>query len=61
LCSEHALNSTAGASAAQANVVVLRVLAERVEPAMTLLASVWARWRQAAWALPACAPRVWRT
>ena len=61
LCGAHALNSSAGASAAHANVVVLRVLAERVEPAMNLLAQVWAGWREAAWLLPACPPRVWRT
>jgi urease accessory protein len=61
LCGEHALNSTAGTSAAHTNVVVLRVLADRVEPAMSLLTQVWARWRELAWALPACPPRVWRT
>ena len=55
------LAATAGASSAHANVIVLRVLAPRVEPAMTLLAQVWAQWREIAWALPACAPRVWRT
>jgi len=41
--------------------VVLRALAPRVEPAMQLLAAVWARWRDATWQLPACTPRVWRT
>ncbi len=61
LCNEYELNRTAGASAAHANVIVLRVLAERVEPAMNLLTLVWARWRELAWALPACPPRVWRT
>jgi len=61
LAADHALRDTAGASATHANVVVLRVLAERVEPAMHLLTQVWARWRECAWALPACAPRVWRT
>jgi urease accessory protein len=42
-------------------VVVLRMLAARVEPAQRLLQQVWARWRETAWQLPACAPRVWRT
>ncbi|HEX4509878.1 MAG TPA: urease accessory protein UreD, partial [Burkholderiaceae bacterium] len=42
-------------------VIVLRVLAHRVEPAMTLLAAVRAAWRKEAWALPANPPRVWRT
>ncbi len=40
--------------------VVLRVLAPQVEPAMQLLQQVWAVWRQAAWGLAACPPRVWK-
>lgn len=55
------LAAQAGASAAHAEVVVLRALAPRVEPAMALLADTWARWRSVAWALAPCAPRVWRT
>lgn len=55
------LAASAGASALQARVVVLRVLAQRVEPAMQLLMDTWARWRQAAWQLVPCPPRVWRT
>ena len=55
------LAASAGASAPHAEAVVLRVLAPRVEPALALLAQVWARWRELAWALPRCAPRVWRT
>ena len=51
----------AGCSAPIDAAVVLRVLADRVEPAMQLMAAVWARWRTAAWALAPCAPRVWRT
>jgi len=42
-------------------VVVLRVLAHRVEPAMQLLKQVWAAWRGTAWGLDATAPRLWRT
>ncbi len=56
-----ALAACAGASSAHTEAVVLRVLAPRVEPAMALLTQVWARWRTLAWALSACAPRVWRT
>jgi urease accessory protein len=56
-----ALAASAGASSAHAEAVVLRVLAPRVEPAMALLAQVWARWRTAAWALAPCPPRVWST
>ena len=55
------LAATAGATSSHANLVVLRVLAPRVEPAIDLLTRVWAQWRQQAWALAACAPRVWRT
>ena len=57
----HALAGTAGATSPGAHVVLLRVLAPRVEPAMQLLTHVWAGWREQAWALPACPPRVWRT
>ena len=58
---DHSLRERCGATAANDRVVVLRALAPRVEPAMQLLAGVWARWREAAWQLPACTPRVWRT
>jgi urease accessory protein len=56
-----ALQRTAGATASHGQVVVLRVLSARVEPAMQLLQQVWAGWRGAAWQLPTCTPRVWRT
>jgi urease accessory protein len=55
------LRDTAGATATHTNTVVLRVLSARVEPAMQLLQAVWSAWRQLAWALPACRPRVWQT
>jgi urease accessory protein len=51
----------AGASAPNEQTVVMRVLAPQVEPAMALLVATWQRWRQAAWAMPPCPPRVWRT
>lgn len=57
----HALKRSSGATSPQPHCVVLRVLAPRVEPAMQLLVTVWQAWRQAAWSLPPCAPRVWRT
>ncbi len=56
-----ALAATAGATSPQAAVVVLRVLAAQVEPAMRLLAAVRAAWRAAAWDLAAEPPRIWRT
>jgi urease accessory protein len=55
------LQTSAGATAVHDGIVVLRVLAPRVEPAMALLTRVWSAWRELAWQLPACAPRVWRT
>ena len=61
LCDTHELRNSAGCSSAHDDVVVLRVLAPRVEPAMQLLRTVWAAWRSFAWGLTACAPRVWRT
>lgn len=57
----HPLKATAGCTAPHAEVVVLRVLAHRVEPAMGLLTEVWKLWRALAWSLPATPPRVWRT
>ncbi len=56
-----ALKASAGASAVHDGVIVLRVLAPRVEPLMTLLTGVWRAWRAAAWQLDATPPRVWRT
>jgi urease accessory protein len=55
------LAATAGCTSPHARVVVLRAVADRVEPAMALLAAVRAAWRQAAWGLQAHPPRVWRT
>ena len=57
----HSLAGTAGCSAPHAEVVIVRVLAPRVEPAMQLLGAVWARWREVGWGLAAVPPRVWRT
>lgn len=59
--STHTLARTAGCTSPNAQVVVLRLLAPRVEPAMQLLSTVWARWREVGWGLDAVAPRVWRT
>ena len=57
----HPLAATAGATSPHERLVLLRVLAPRVEPAMALLTAVWQRWRPLAWQLPATPPRVWRT
>jgi urease accessory protein len=60
-CAEDALAPRTGCTSPHPEVVLLRVLAPRVEPVMALLARVRAAWREAAWQLQAHPPRVWRT
>jgi urease accessory protein len=55
------LADSAGATSPHAEVVVLRVLAPVVEPAMQLLRQVWQAWRGELWQLPAATPRIWAT
>ena len=58
------LAATAGATAPlapHAPLVVVRVLAQGVEPLMRLLQQVHALWRREAWGLMGEAPRIWRT
>ncbi len=55
------LAARAGVTRQHERVLVLRALADRVEPAMQLLHAVWAAWRPLAWGLAAQPPRVWRT
>jgi urease accessory protein len=57
----HPLAPTAGVTAPQPPLIVLRTLATRVEPALQLLAQVRAAWRHEAWGLAAEPPRIWRT
>ncbi|MDD5334950.1 MAG: urease accessory protein UreD [Rhodoferax sp.] len=57
----HPLRHLAGASSPDAQVVVVRLLAPLVEPAMDLLRRLWAAWRQHFWGLPAPSPRIWST
>ncbi len=56
----HALAPTAGVTAVQPSVLVLRALAPGVETALNLLMQVRAAWRAAAWQLAEETPRVWR-
>ncbi len=56
-----ALAATAGCTSPDDRLVLVRVLAQRVEPAMALLQAVRAAWRAARWGLQAQAPRLWRT
>jgi urease accessory protein len=53
------LRLQAGVTQPHPQVIVLRVLAPVVEPAMRLLRPVWAAWRQALWGLPGNVPRLW--
>ncbi len=57
----HTLAATAGVTAPQPSVLVLRLLAPRLEAAMALLAQVRAAWSLEAWGLAAAPPRIWRT
>jgi urease accessory protein len=57
----HPLAAWCGSTSPHDKVIVLRALAERVEPAMALLVQVWAVWRKLGWGLAPCPPRVWRT
>ena len=53
--------TTCGATALHDGLLLLRVLAHRVEPAFALLQAVRAAWRERAWGLSAATPRIWRT
>lgn len=55
----HPLSATAGATSPDGQVVVLRVLAPVVEPAMALLRQVWLAWRSHFWQQAASSPRIW--
>ncbi len=57
----HALRATAGATSPDGQVIVVRVLAPLVEPAMDLLRRVRGQWRRHFWQLPANTPRIWST
>ena len=59
LADAHLLAATAGATSPHGEIVVLRVLAPVVEPAMQLLRQVWQAWRAECWQVPANSPRIW--
>lgn len=56
----NALETTAGATSPNPQVVVVRVLAPMVEPAMAVLRPVWQAWRAHFWGLQAPLPRTWK-
>jgi len=55
----HALKATAGSTSPNPQMVVLRVLAPQVEPAMQLLKAVRVAWREVMWDLTGEPPRIW--
>lgn len=55
----HELHATAGVTSPDGRLVVLRVLAPVVEPAMDLLRAVRVAWRAACWDMAPTAPRIW--
>ena len=57
----HPLCPTAGATSPNGQVVLVRVLAPVVEPAMALLRNVWLAWRHQLWQVDTKSPRVWLT
>jgi len=57
----HNLRATACATSPDGQVVVVRVLAPVVEPAMHLLRQVWTAWRQHFWDISQSPPRIWST
>ena len=56
---QHPLVATAGATSPHAQVVVVRVLAPVVEPAMNLLRALRNTWRQHLWDMAPSNPRIW--
>jgi urease accessory protein len=59
LIEAHPLRDSAGATSPTGEVIVLRVLAPVVEPAMQLLRQVWRAWRAELWQMQGAAPRIW--
>ncbi len=59
LIEAHALRPTAGATAPHPRVLVVRVLAPVVEPAMQLLKALRGQWRDTLWDLSPHPPRIW--
>ena len=57
----HTLCATAGVTSPDGQVVLVRVLAPVVEPAMALLRAVWLSWRSHFWQLNGASPRIWST
>ncbi len=61
LIDAHPLCATTGATSPNGQVVLVRVLAPVVEPAMALLRQVWQAWRGHFWQQVPSSPRIWST
>jgi urease accessory protein len=59
LIASHALDGTAGATSPNGHVIVVRVLAPLVEPAMQLLRQIRNSWREELWSMRPVSPRIW--
>jgi urease accessory protein len=59
LIATHALAGTAGVTSPNPQVIVARVLAPVVEPAMQLLRQLRLQWRSELWGLQTSEPRIW--
>ena len=57
----HSLSATAGVTSPDGQVLIVRVLAPVVEPALELLRQVWRGWRLQLWGCAESAPRIWTT
>lgn len=57
----HVLRTTSGATSPHPQVLVVRVLAPMVEPALDLLKTLRAQWRYTLWSKEPTTPRVWNT
>lgn len=55
----HPLASTSSATSPNGHVVVVRVLAPTVEPAMQLLRAIRSVWRSGLWQIEGAEPRIW--
>ncbi|MEY4645453.1 MAG: Urease accessory protein UreD [Pseudomonadota bacterium] len=57
----HPLQMSSGATCLNPQVMLVRVLSDRVEPALNLLKALRASWRHSMWGMQAPAPRCWAT
>ncbi len=61
LMNNHPLQMSSGATCPNPQVMLVRVLSDRVEPALNLLKALRASWRHSMWGMQAPAPRTWAT